>query len=684
MIKQKKKKKTKAPAQTPKNQRTVKLFNEQSGKNEEFIEESDIDNLSIDSLKETARKRKKTERFIKTRMWLSLIVSAFNSDRGTIPKNIGNNILITNNQYTTKNHLAQMIIIQEMSEYTPLMWMSDLLSEVKDAAPDILVDITVKAIPYYVDVNASGMNSRLRTWNMTLDNPLMGKESVRRASRCLFSYDIIKGGAKVFKGYTYVIIRATTGAKLRKGVEQCCAYLGSIGATYKKVNNNIEEHMQFVLAMCDKRPAHMKDLNPVIYSTETLAQSLPGIQGMNNTKGVLFGFDIISNYPYFIDFKASANAKNVMIEANSGFGKTYMAESWLYPFYADGFNICVMDIKGTEFRAFTQALHGVTISMRNDTPYYINTFVWDSDEKYGRDPKTYANHQLRLSKEKMLIMADLSGDEASMAEALVDEFLQNTYELMGARVDNENTWTRTRHLTPYIIFEYFERYISHEIQNKYPKVAKKVLERLRIYMSRGGSNSHIFGRPFAYRDVLDNRVLTFDFGILEESSDQDPILFKLHVLDMTIVNDSFVSHKKDMGQWTVKVLEESQIVDDYLTRIYTREITLRRAQNQVTILLGNSIAALYNNPLSRPILDNLNILAMGAINKASREFLINDFGLKDDQNILLQDIQSNSELNHTFLLVNRMEQDSTTALLQAAVPDDVRNSSLFRVVDTEE
>jgi len=663
---------------------TVKLFNEQSGKREEFEIEEDIDSIDINKLKDIAKERKSKEKFIRLRMWVSLLVSAFNNDRGIIPKNIGNNVLITNNQYTTKNHLSQMIIVQEMSEYTPLMWMSDLLSEVKDTAPDILVDITVKCMPYYIDVNGSGMTSRLRTWNMTLDNPIIGKESVRRASRCLFTYDIVKAGAKLYKGYTYIIVRATTGTKLSKGVEQVCAYLGSIGAVYKKVNNNIEEHMQFSLLVSDKRPAHLKDLNPVIYSTETLAQSLPGIQGMNNTKGVLFGFDRISNYPYFIDFKASANAKNVMIEANSGFGKTYMAESWLYPFYADGFNICVMDIKGTEFAAFTKALHGVTISMRNDTPYYINTFVWDSEEKFGRDAKTYANHQLRLSKEKMMIMAEPKPEEVASTESLLDEFLYYTYELIGSRPDNENTWTRTKGLTPYIIFEYFEKYISHEIQNKYPDVAKKTLERLRIYMSRTGSNSHIFGRPFAYREVLNNRVLTFDFGILEESTDQDPVLFKLHVLDMTIVNDAFVSHKKNQGQWTVKVLEESQIVDDYLTKIYTREITLRRAQNQVTILLGNSIAALYNNPLSRPILDNLNILAMGAINKASRKFLIEDFGLKDDQNILLQDIQVNGDLNHTFLLVNRMESDSTTALLQAAVPDEVRNSSLFRVVDTEE
>ena len=63
---------------------------------------------------------------------------------------------------------------------------------------------------------------------------------------------------------------------------------------------------------------------------------------------------------------------------------------------------------------------------------------------------------------------------------------------------------------------------------------------------------------------------------------------------MTTINDEFVSHKKRKHEWTVKLLEESQIVDDWLTRVYTREMTLRRAQNQVTILLGVSRGYLSN------------------------------------------------------------------------------------------
>ena len=647
----------------------------------ELEEETDID---IGKLQKRAKERRSKERFIRLKMWISLLVSKFSQDRGTIPPNIGNNILITNNQYSTKNHLSQVILVKEMSEVTPLMWMSDLMAEVKSSATEVTIDITVKCLPYNIDIDGSGMNSRLRVWNGYVDNALAPKYLVRRSQRCLFTYNVVKAGTHLYKGYTFIVVRAADGLHLRKGVETVTEYLSNIDASYQKLETGVEEYVKFILLMCDVRPDIIKDISPVIYSLDTLSQSLPGIQGLNSPTGVLFGFDIISCSPYFINFKGSANAKNIFIEANSGFGKTFMAESWIPPFYADGFNIVMMDLKGTEFAAITKALHGSTISMRNDTPYYINTFVWDIEEKFDRDTMEYANHQIRVSKEKMMIMANLEGEDATRAESLIDEFLHYLYELIGARVDNENTWSRTSGLNPYIVFEYFEKYISNEIQQKYPKIAKKILERLRIYMSKSGSSSTIFGRPLSYRDVLKGRVLRFDFGVLEESTDQDPVLFRLHVLDMSIINDSFVSYKKKEGQWTMKILEESQVADDYLLRIYTREITLRRAQNQVTVLLGNSIVALYNNPVARPMLDNMNILCMGAINKSSRKFLIEDFGLTDEQSVLLNDIQVNGELNHTFLLVNRMEADSTTALIQAVVPKEVANSSLFRVVDTEE
>lgn len=641
------------------------------------------DSNIVATIKKQTKESRKRERFIRTRMWISTLISHFFPDRGTIPDNIGNNILITNNLYITKNHLTAIILVTEMSEDTPLNWTSNLLSSVKDVVPGVIIDITMKGSRFRPDITPSTINSRERTWRETLDNEYMPLSYVRRAARCLYTLDVVRSGIHLYKERIYLQIRAKDGTNLKRGIQAVEIYLSQIDAKYKRITSGIQEHMQYLLLMSDKKPDHLKDIPSVVFSSQTIAESVPIIQGWNDMYGVMLGYDIISGYPYYIDFKKTAAAKNIMIEAYSGWGKSFMASYWLYPFYACEFNLSIMDIKGNEFSALTKALGGVTLSMRPSSTYYVNTYRWDVRELKGNDARTYANTRFSMSKERMLCICDLPDKLASQAESLIEEFLQNVYKTYGVTTDNVNTWSRTNELNPYVIFDLFEKYISNEIKAKYKDVWEKMLERLRIFMSRKGSKSHMYRDEYSYLEVLDTRCLTFDFGLLENSANNDSVMFHLHVMDMLTINDEYVSYKKKNKQWTVRLLEESQAVDDWLIKVYAREITLRRAQNQVTVLLGNSVAALARNPLSAPIIENINILCLGSLNKSSRKFLYEEFGLNDVEANLLEEIQTNPDMTRKFLLINRMEKDSTTAILEANVTNEVANSELFKVVDNE-
>lgn len=644
---------------------------------------NNVNDSVASKLHEKGKERRKKERFLTSRMWLSTFISKFFMDRGTIPDNIGNNVLITNNLYITKNHLTAMFIVIEMEETTPMCWTSDLIKYVKDQTSGVVVDITFKGQPYHPDLTPSVMNPREKTWRQTLDNPYMPESYVRRAARCLYTLDVARSSSNLSRQRIYVKVRAKDGAALKRGCASVQNYFYKINAKVKRIQSNVEEHMSYVTLMSDKKPEHLKDVPGVIFSRETFAESMPVIQGANDQKGVLMGYDVISKFPYFVDFKSTAAAKNIMIEALSGWGKSFMATYWLYPFYAESFNLSVMDIKGTEFTAIAKALGGIVLSMRPTSTYYINTFKWRPEEVIDNDYTTYANERFRMSRERLLCMCDLTEKEQSQGEALLEEFLQHVYVSIGASVNNVNTWSRTENLNPYVIFDMFYNYISNEIRIKYKDVVTKMIERLRIYISRNGSKSHMYRDELNYLDVLSTTCLVFDFGILEASSNNDPVTFHLKVMDMVAINDAYVSYKKKAGQWTVKVLEESQIVDDWLTRIYVREMTLRRSQNQCTILLGNSVAALAANPLSAPIIENINILCLGSLNKSSRKYLQEEFGLRDYDLNTLNEIQTNPDMQRQFLLVNRMEPDATTAILEANVPEEVSQSSLFKFVDTE-
>lgn len=633
-------------------------------------------------LKDIQKKKNQKERFIRTRMWFSTFIASMFHDRGNIPANIGNNLMIGNNLYITKNALHAVIMIKEMSTDTPVAFISELVNSVKSKAPDVTVDFTIKNRCVRFDTNSGDMKSRIRTWEATLEAPNVPAAMQRRAARCLYSVEIAKTGVQLYRAQMYVIIRAKTGTQLERGVERASSYLSTIGATYKLIRSDLKTHLDLMLLMSDHRTQEHRDLAANVLSRQTLSEILPDTQGMNDDKGTFMGIDLKMMGPYFIDFRSTAKAKNIILAAGSGVGKTFLAQNWFMDMHATGFNMCIMDIKGTEFTPFTKATGGVILSMRPSSTYYVNTFRLDKEEA-GNDPRVYFDERFNLSKETMLILADLPEGLRSQGEALVEEFMQSLYLQMGITGENTNTWSRSDKLTPYDVFDRFEHFCSADIRNKYTGVADRMLTRLRIYMSRTGSNSHMFRDAFSYKDILDTKVLTFDFGMLESGTATDQAMFKVRVLYMNLLNDQYVSYKYSKGEWTGKVLEESGVAADYLIKLYAKDFMLRRAQNQITILLGNSISSLANNPNATGILENANILVLGALNKSSREYLTEEFGL-DKECDELESLFKNPEYVNTFLMVNKMQKDATTALLRAHVPQRVVEGKLFKVVDTEE
>lgn len=633
-------------------------------------------------MKSKAKAKSKRERFIVARMWFSTFLASFFRDRGSIPANIGNNILIGNNQYTTKDAITAIILVTEMGTDTPMGFISDMIESVKSKVPDISIDVTIKTKNKEYDLQGADMKSRIRTWQLTLDNPAAVDRNKRRAARCLYTVDVVKSGERIYKGQMYIMVRSKTGSSLQRGLEQVSNYLTSIGAAHRIIKNDMKRHMELGLLMSDYRSSDTKDLPAQVFSRQTLAEILPVTQGLNDTTGTFMGIDRKMLGPYFINFRASAKAKNIVCCAGSGYGKTFLVQNIFLDMHADNYNMCIMDIKGTEFGAFTKAAGGIVLSMRPTSTFYVNTFRLDKNEA-GTDPRVYFDQRFNLSKETMMLLADMPEDMTSQGEALIEEFMQAMYLEMGVSAENPNTWYRTDKLDPYEVYDKFEGYCSYDIKRKYEGVAMRMLTRLSIYMSRIGSNSHMFRDQFNYKDILDTKVLTFDFGMLGTGDATDQAMFKVRVLYMSLLNDQYVAYKYSKGEWTGKVLEESGIAADYLIKLYAKDFMLRRAQNQITILLGNSISNLASNKNANGILENANILILGGLNQSSREYLVNEFGLEREAQEL-EDLAANPDYMNTFLLVNKMQKDATTALLKAYVPEHVVKGALFKIVDTED
>ncbi|MBR1737505.1 MAG: hypothetical protein IJ736_10905, partial [Firmicutes bacterium] len=382
------------------------------------------------------------------------------------------------------------------------------------------------------------------------------------------------------------------------------------------------------------------------------------------------------------DLRATARAKNFYVLGPSGEGKTFLVITWLIDMFADGYSISITDIKGNEFTAFTLACGGKVVSMRPGSTSYVNTFKISQDGvSQGEPPEHYFKENVKLSKMILTIITGIDDQRSIKVSALMEEFLDALYLQIGVSANNTNTWKRTEELSPFKVYEYFKRYISEDIKRVYADILDDVFMAFNTYLEPSGSGSELFSSEYVIEELINTRVITFDYGLLDKNRIADPVALELKQLFAKLITDSFVRSNKDKKLHTVRILEESQMTTKLQKRMYAEEISLRRSQNQINIMLGNSIAALKNDEDSAIILDNINIWVLGRLTRSNMKYLIEEYSLEDYEE-QMEDINKNSNLDRTFLVINKLHRNTTSAMLKAFVPNSVVKGSIFKVVDS--
>ena len=118
---------------------------------------------SVKSSTEYANRSKpKKEHFLWVKMWINYLVSMTMKDRGKIPDNIGDRILITNNMYITKLYMSTIVQVYELGQNTPVTLMEILCEALRDKGNKAILDMTCKNTNYEFDPKNSGLQSRIR------------------------------------------------------------------------------------------------------------------------------------------------------------------------------------------------------------------------------------------------------------------------------------------------------------------------------------------------------------------------------------------------------------------------------------------------------------------------------------------------------------------------------------------
>ena len=634
-------------------------------------------------LKEKAKLKRKKERFITIRMWVSFLASKLFRDRGNIPSNIGNNIFIGNNQMITKNSLTVLLAITYFSDIVPTGFFGYFINEVKKYAKNIKIDITIKTSPYKFDPDDDGLKGRIHHWKTSMDSPKFSEDEKAKCARLLYSAEVLQNGNRGYSTIVYIMIRSNKGSDLNQGLREAKRLLNSYGILWKEIRNDLRVHLNYSLIISNKFDDKLYDFPATLQTSRTLAELLPVTQGTNDKEGVMFGFDNMNNTPYLINLKKYSEGKSILVTGQSGRGKTFLVNYVIQDMHnACDFNLCITDLKGNEFTHTTRSVGGVVLSMRENDPYYINPYVLPINIPDNRGALDLFLSKTALGKEYLKIIINPNNDEVSMTETMVNDFIANMYMSIGVTPSNVNSWSRSRVLTPYLVAEKFLMFMGHEQRERFGSLALRAIDRVRSYMYKDSPLSSIWRKELLIDDILSSSCLTFDYGMLDTIQSYDETIFKLKFAQAEYIKDVYIASKKKLGEWTAVVNEEAQLATDYVAAAYKKDVTMRRAQNCVIFVLCNSIITLKQSGDFGAVLGNIKIHIIGNITKTDRDFMLQEYDVYKYENVL-KNIAENEAYYRSLLMINKLQPNAPTPILQVYLPEHVASGKLFRTVDTK-
>lgn len=612
----------------------------------------------------------KQERFKWVKMWINYLVSLTMKDRGKIPDNIGDRILITNNMYITKLYMTTIVHIYELGQNTPITFLEILNGALRDRGNRAILDLTCKNSKYDFDPKNSGLQSRINAWNNNLDSDLTSRRMRERSARCLYTVEIAQSGKQLKNTRMFLSIRAKDIGTLNAAEKIIYDMLGQMGCTYMPAHSDIRANIEYI-SLLGNRIYDLKGCAPVMTTNVVLSQLVPNCGSLNDKTGIYVGQNVQNGSPYYLDFSTITSARNMYVVAPSGVGKTVLALNMAQSAYELGSACVFMDIKGNEYTNFINATNGYIVSLRPTSTEFINSWVMRKEDTDQEHAEAYFKSRIQFSKQQMIILSGVRDRQELLdLEELLDEFHDALYITCGAIPSNMNSWEATKDLNPYVVFDKFENYLTPQKRAQY-SLHKSVIGTIRMYMSITGSKAYVFKREFDYAKILASDTISFDFGILGDAtiSDIDEDLFRLKFLYMSKLNGDFTTRKYAEGRRTFKVLEESQVVSPEIMKMYVQEYTLRRSQNQDTLLLGNSVQALQDNEAAKPLIENTRGLFIGELTLDARKIVMEQFGIQHLEKLIKIPGSSNRYKN-SFVFINNMQKKSLYPIIQVQIEHD--------------
>lgn len=524
--------------------------------------------------------------------------------------------------------------------------------------------------------------------NRTLEDELKSDKYTKQIKRKVESYLHIKEALETQQASFYktllIIELEATGENLVKANDalkiaekKLKAYTIRYDIKYKRMFMEAHEYYKNYAPTSSfnnttlMRRAHQGD----VFSDDTLSSFIVPEHGrVGDPIGVYQGIDVQSSEVVTIDLAAGSDAKNILLTAATGEGKS-MAAKMYYSFYAldPQYQTIVFDYEGTEYQALGKISDAAFIAMAGTSGSYVNTMV--IPPKTGDmeiDMARKIDSMTMTEKVVGLLVSDPESETSDLSnsdKAIFSDLLSLLYSDNGISDENPDAWhEQSKDLTFYSLYAKLEEIIergknvsggSQFLKDHQLEDVIAFRNSLMVYFKKGAANEHWFKSPISLNDYLKSKDVIFNFGmggVSESAIDKKQLaLRQMFASHLTMLK---AARNRLNNVRTVVFVEELQryIKHRDSSNIVATMISGGRKLGMVVYLITNAPSELVHaadgsSPLveknASTILGNISMWLIGALTKTDMDDLINYYDLEDARGYLdeLVDIRQNNRKN---------------------------------------
>lgn len=309
-----------------------------------------------------------------------------------------------------------------------------------------------------------------------------------------------------------------------------------------------------------------------VFTDDIISSFSTGLHGrVGDDFGVYHGTDIISQNPVFLDTYSGTGNNTILVTAEAGEGKTATIINICLNYALDNlFDVIIHDYEGIDYKSLGNLCDAVNIDFGSNTGNYVNSIVIqrpleDDSQNFNEELKSYSIERTREAFE--ILLSDNPRDTLTTEQnTLFSNLIESAYLRFG--VTNEPaTWVKSENMTFFHLYKELEHFLNERTPTFKPDLydfvtveeVKKMRNALQPYFAEGGMNSHWFKKPISLNEIIDNKMVIFNYNQAGQS--QQNTNYKKEALRDLFIGDLTLRKAKvnrSNKRKTVIVFEELQ------------------------------------------------------------------------------------------------------------------------------